>query len=203
MDYWISAVSKDGKCEIRGEAVRFVADGSCNEAFFQMEIMFPQWEKDCYVMMPGCAYNGNRFTRVKRNYPPMYRKEELGDYREPLITDVPALNPDGTGSIQVQTWMDTDISAGVVERKESLTPTPIARASTIGATDAFVESTSIIAVNRKSEEYTHSIAFYFGELTGYIDDGGSISPVEIRHTGMSVPFRIPPAFYDYMTDKPS
>lgn len=101
MDYRITAVSKDGKCGICGETVRFVAERSCNEAFFQMEITFPGWEQDCYVMMPGCAYNGNRFTRVKRNYPPMYRKEELGENREPLITDIPAFNPDGTGCIQV------------------------------------------------------------------------------------------------------
>ena len=38
---------------------------------------------------------------------------------------------DGTGTVKVRTWMDTDISAGVVEKTETLTLTTIPRASTI------------------------------------------------------------------------
>lgn len=40
---------------------------------------------------------------------------------------------DGTGSISVRTWMDTDISAGVVEKSTSLTLTTIPRASKISS----------------------------------------------------------------------
>ena len=38
---------------------------------------------------------------------------------------------DGTGTVKVRTWMDTDISAGVVEQSKTLTLTTIPRASTI------------------------------------------------------------------------
>lgn len=110
---------------------------------------------------------------------------------------------DGTGSVTVQTWMDTAISAGEVELKKALTLTPIARASTIGAADAFVESTAIVAVNRKSEHYAHSVAFSFGELSGYLDGEGNISETEVIHTGTSIPFIIPASFYAQIPDKPS
>ena len=110
---------------------------------------------------------------------------------------------DGTGSIKVETWMDTRISAGEVEMSKTLTLTPIARGSTIGATDAFVGSTSIIAVNRKSEEYTHSIELSFGGLTRYIDGDGNIVAAETKHTATNIPFPVPTLFYQYMTDRKS
>jgi hypothetical protein len=40
-------------------------------------------------------------------------------------------NGDGTGTVKVRTWMDTSISAGVVEKSETLTLTTIPRASTL------------------------------------------------------------------------
>lgn len=42
-------------------------------------------------------------------------------------------NNDGTGKISVRTWMDTRISAGVVEKSQSLTLTTIPRASKINS----------------------------------------------------------------------
>lgn len=110
---------------------------------------------------------------------------------------------DGTGSVKVETWMDTRLSAGEVKLSKSLTLTTIARASTIGATDAYIESTSIIGINRKSDAYTHSVEFSFNNLEGYIDDAGNITNVEVKHTGSSIPFLIPPLFYDYIPNAPS
>lgn len=54
---------------------------------------------DDYILMPACAYNGNRFPSVKKAYPPMFSKEEAKI--ENLITDVPRLNQDGSGKIEV------------------------------------------------------------------------------------------------------
>lgn len=54
---------------------------------------------DDYILMPACAYNGNRFPSVKKKYPPMFSKEEAKI--ENLITDVPRLNEDGSGKIEV------------------------------------------------------------------------------------------------------
>lgn len=42
-------------------------------------------------------------------------------------------NNDGTGSISIRTWMDTDISAGIVEKSKSLTLTTIPRATVINS----------------------------------------------------------------------
>ena len=44
-----------------------------------------------------------------------------------------AHNNDGTGSITVRTWMDTSISAGVVQKSQSLTLTTIPRSSKINS----------------------------------------------------------------------
>ena len=110
---------------------------------------------------------------------------------------------DGTGSVTVDTWMDTRISAGEVTLSKSIALTAIPRASTVGATDAFVESTTLIAVGRKSEEYTHSIRFSFGALSGYIDADGKICDTEIRHTAANIPFLIPTMFYAQMPDRKS
>lgn len=54
---------------------------------------------DDYILMPACAYNGNRFPSVKTGYPPMFSKETAKI--ENLITDVPRLNEDGSGKIEV------------------------------------------------------------------------------------------------------
>lgn len=49
--------------------------------------------------MPACAYNANRFPSVKKTYPPMFSKDEAKI--ENLITDVPRLNQDSSGKIEV------------------------------------------------------------------------------------------------------
>lgn len=101
MNYTITASSDFGSCQADEQQVTFTANNDYDQSFFQITIDFPDWEKDCYVMMPACAYNGNRIARVKRGYPPMYQPQESGLGCQPLMTEVPALNPDGSGSIQV------------------------------------------------------------------------------------------------------
>jgi len=56
-----------------------------------------------YVLFPACAYNGNRFKSVTRKYSPRYTLEEAAVDMETIITDVPRLNKDGSGKIQVTT----------------------------------------------------------------------------------------------------
>lgn len=73
--------------------------------------------------------------------------------------------------------------------------TDIPRASAIAATDANIGSVSMISVLRKSDVYTHSIAYQFGSLSGYIAADGSVSSSEVKHTGTSVPFKLPDSFY--------
>jgi len=56
-----------------------------------------------YVLFPACAYNGNKFRVLKKDYPPMYKKDEASVDMEITITDMPRLEKDGSGKIQVTT----------------------------------------------------------------------------------------------------
>ena len=71
------------------------------------------------------------------------------------ILDVIIIVPhDDTGKceVSVRTWMDTRISAGVVELSKSITLTPILRAHTITAQDAFIDGVLTVSVARKSAD---------------------------------------------------
>ena len=71
----------------------------------------------------------------------------------------------------------------------------IPRASTIGASDANIGAKSTIIVTRKSSAYTHSIAYKFGSLTGYVIADGGISSSEVKFDTTSVSWTIPTTFY--------
>ena len=79
---------------------------------------------------------------------------------------------------------------------EIMTLTSIPMASTIGATDANIESVSMIAVNQKSLNYSHSIQYRFGSASGYITSNGDTSNDEIKFYTTSVPFKVPASFYN-------
>lgn len=99
--YTLRAASEYGEVELLDDHIVFTAEKGFDEAFFRLEVDFPSWEEDAYVMLPACAYNGNRFPRVKRRYPPMYRPEECQMDMLPITADIPALEPDGSGEIEV------------------------------------------------------------------------------------------------------
>lgn len=83
---------------------------------------------------------------------------------------------DGSGTVRVRTWMDTGISAGVVEKSQTLTLTTIARASqpscvtypnhtrAVGNFGDTIE----IHMNRKSSSFTHYVYYTFGTKVGDI-----------------------------------
>lgn len=72
--------------------------------------------------------------------------------------------------------------------------THIPRASTPAATDALIGAVSMVAVSRKSPDYTHSLEYRFGALSGYLTEEG-ISPEEVKMSSSSVAFPIPESFY--------
>lgn len=78
---------------------------------------------------------------------------------------------------------------------KSVTLTTIPRASTIAATDANIGAVSMIAVNKRGSSYTHSIAYSFGGLTGYVTASGGVSTSEVKFSGTSVGFTVPTSFY--------
>ena len=80
--------------------------------------------------------------------------------------------------------------------------TRIPRASTIAATDARIGGVSVVAVSRKSEEYTHTIHYQFGSLSGYLtEDGTSQEEEKLYTTGIA--FLIPQHFYNQIPDSQS
>ena len=85
----------------------------------------------------------------------------------------------------------------------SVTLTHIPRASTIGATDANIGAGSVIAVSRKSTDYTHSIAYAFGGLAGYLTSDGGITDKETKFTATSIPFALPESFYYEIPNSPT
>lgn len=94
-------------------------------------------------------------------------------------------------------WGVRSTWGGFYEKSGSFTvdlPT-IPRASSIGATDANIESNSAITVTKKASSYVHSIKYEFGSLSGYITSSGGVSSTEVKFSAASVSFAIPAAFY--------
>lgn len=100
----------------------------------QIDITFKQTSTDCYleaqfwpdftvtgseyVLFPACCYNGNHFDSVKRNYPPMFTEEEAAVNMPVTITDVPRLNKDGSGKIEITTGDVSVPCVGIYSKEE-------------------------------------------------------------------------------------
>lgn len=80
----------------------FTIDKPTENGWLTIEFLQQAQDSD-YVLFPGCAYYGNRFHSLKKQYPPMYTPAEASADMPITITDVPRLAPDGSGSIQVTT----------------------------------------------------------------------------------------------------
>ena len=103
MEQKITLYSNNGTAGFSGDTVTLVAEKNSSDTRFSLTVDFPEWEEDAYVFLPACAYNANKMKRRKTAYPPEYTPEECGVNPAPLTTEVPALNPDGSGSIEVTT----------------------------------------------------------------------------------------------------
>ena len=79
-----------------------------------------------------------------------------------------AHNSDGSGTITVRTWMDTDISYGVVEDSKTLTLTTIPRASTLSVSDGTLGTKTTPTADRKSSSFTHTLTWECGSYSGTI-----------------------------------
>jgi hypothetical protein len=56
---------------------------------------------DNYVFIPACCYAGNQFRVLKYGYTPMFRLHDAKVDMPVTITDVPRLEMDGSGKIEV------------------------------------------------------------------------------------------------------
>lgn len=72
-------------------------------------------------------------------------------------------NTDGTGEVKVRTWMDTDISAGVVQKTTTLTLDTIPRATTptFYADTVTMGNTATIYLYRATEGFVHDLYYSF------------------------------------------
>lgn len=115
----------------------------------------------------------------------------LGSYSGNIAHDA-----DGTKEVSFAgsfTTKSSYISGGSVSDKIKLPAIP--RASSVGATDANIGQTSLIAISAKSASYTHSIAYQFGSLSGYINADGQAVSAESKFSATTVAFQIPESFY--------
>lgn len=86
----------------------------------------------------------------------------------------------GRCSVSVRTWMDTKISAGVVQKSATIDLTPIPRANTITAGDAYIGGDMRISIARKSASYLHTIEYAFGSLRGIVAEKSAASEYDFH-----------------------
>lgn len=73
---------------------------------------------------------------------------------------------DGSGSVSVRTWMDTSISAGVVQKSKTLNLTTIPRASTItSASNRTLGNTCIVKWTPLSASFRYKLKFTLGSFS--------------------------------------
>lgn len=98
MKHILKTESNYGKCEYKDGSVSFTAARDFDEAFFEAEIELCDYERDAYVFAPACIYDGNRYKKVRRSYPPQYYEGETEEPR--ILYGIPALDVDGGGSAE-------------------------------------------------------------------------------------------------------
>lgn len=106
-------------------------------------------------------------------------------------------NTDGSKTLSVTgsfTTKSTYISGGSIRFTIPLPTIP--RASTVGATDGLIGQVAMIAIGAKSNRYTHTLAFSFGNLSGFLDADGQITDLACKLPGTAVAFPLPESFYE-------
>lgn len=79
----------------------------------------------------------------------------------------------------------------------------IPRASTITATRAYIGEVSQLTVYRGIDTYTHTIAYTFGNLSGYILANGTTSQTATKLSATSIGFTIPTTWYNQIPNTQS
>lgn len=82
-----------------------------------------------------------------------------------------------------------------VSANVSVVATAQVLASSVGATNANIGSTSTITVTKYNNSYYHSLQYKLGNATGYIKADGTTSSTEVKISQTSIAFTVPTAFY--------
>ena len=85
-----------------GIRAEYLQDAAADHLTFTFLPDFPV-DQDTYVLLPACCYKGNQFDSLKINYPPLFPAEYASPDMPLTISDVPRLNKDGSGEIDVTT----------------------------------------------------------------------------------------------------
>lgn len=101
----------------------------------------------------------------------------------------------GNGSIQVRTWMDTRISAGVVELQEELVLTPIPRASAVSAADGIIGSRTAVVIHAADPACIHTLACRLGTLEFWVGEDGEPGDTPQFLQTRTVNMALPESFY--------
>ena len=94
---------KDTKVIWNESETRFIALTKSNDAAYWVDFELNAPIRDTYIMIPACAYNGNRFEAVERHYPPMFLESEMGVDVPIRMTEVPRLSKEGDSFMDVTT----------------------------------------------------------------------------------------------------
>lgn len=95
---------------------------------------------------------------------------------------------DGTGTVKVRTWMDTGISAGVVEKSQTLTLTTIPRASTIsGVSDKYLGDKCAVKWTPLSKSFRYKLKFSMGKWSYTTNAIHPNQTTEYLYTGYPIP----------------
>ena len=98
---------------------------------------------------------------------------------------------DGTGTVAVRTWMDTRISAGVVEQSDTLTLTTIARASAISsASNVTLGNACSVKWTPKSNNFYYKLVFKLGDTTKTVTGIAPEKTSAYTYTGYTIPLSL-------------
>lgn len=110
-------------------------------------------------------------------------------------------NANGDKTLSCELIYETARQGGTRTVSASWPLTQIPRASTIAATAADIGSVSMISINRRNDAFSHSIAYQFGDLTGYIQDAdGNVGTAPVQLSATSIAFPVPESFYEQIPD---
>lgn len=113
-------------------------------------------------------------------------------------------NANGDKTLSCELIYETSRQGGTRTVSASWPLTQIPRASTIAATASDIGSVSMISINRRNDAFSHSIAYQFGDLSGYIQDAdGNVGDDPVRLTATSIGFPVPESFYGQIPDTTS
>ena len=106
----------------------------------------------------------------------------------------------GNGVIRVRTWMDTRISAGVVELQETLELTPIPRASTVSAADGVIGGRTTVVIGAADPDCLHTLSCRFGEQEVWVGENGDPTDAAQLLRSRTINMALPESFYNQLPD---